>query len=141
MAGSALRPLQGGSRRTTLLREPRKPVSCTRTEERHAESVSSREPRAEAVRREVVSAAPPPLPPPVHGGVTISGTSGWARSSMPPEFQLSHRHPLFGSECSLSSEIHFDAPSNTWSDVACIDDSFISSSFLDLNFLVPMRRF
>lgn len=89
MAGSPLRPLQGGSRRTTLLREPRKLVSRTRTEERHA-GWSSR------ARREV-SAAP--------GGVTSSGTSGGPRSSMPLPCQRSHRNPPCSdaSRCSHSS--------------------------------------
>lgn len=106
MAGSPLRPLQGGSSRTTLLREPRKLVSRTRTEDRQVEggSRSSREPRADAARREVVSA--PPAPPPAHGGgVTINGTSGGPRSSMPLPHQCSHRNPPSSdaSECSHSS--------------------------------------
>lgn len=101
MAGNPLRPLQGGSSRTTLLREPRKLVSRTRTEERQVEGGgSSREPRAEAARREVVSAAPP-----AHGGVTINGTSGGPRSSMPLPRQRSHRNPPCSdaSKCSHSN--------------------------------------
>lgn len=102
MAGNPLRPLQGGSRRTTLFREPRKLVSLTRTEERQVEGGgSSREPRADAARREALNAAPAPA----HGGVTINGTSGGPRSSIPLPHQRSHRNPPCSdaSRCSHSS--------------------------------------
>lgn len=127
MAGNPLRPLQGGSRRTTLLREPRKPVSRTRTEERHVDGGgSSREPRAEAARREVVSAAPPA---PAHGGDTISGTSGGPRSSMPLPRQRPHRNPPCSdaSRCSHSSTARSKADADSRSAIAvfCIDDRFI----------------
>lgn len=120
MAGNPLRPLQGGSRRTTLFREPRKLVSRTRTEERQVEGGgSSREPRAEAARREVVSAAP------AHGGVTINGTSGGPRSSMPLPRQRSHRNPPCSdaSRCSHSSTAlsKADAVSSRAMAVFCID--------------------
>lgn len=126
MAGSPLRPLQGGSRRTTLLREPRKPVSWTRTEERQVEGGgSSHEPRAESARREVVSAAPPQ---PEHGGVTISGTSGGPRISMPLPHQRSHRNPPCSdaSRCSHSSTERSKADAFSRSAIAvfCIDARF-----------------
>ncbi|CAK1548562.1 unnamed protein product [Leptosia nina] len=119
MAGNPLRPLQGGSSRTTLLREPRKLVSRTRTEERQVEGGgSSRELRVEAARREVGSAAP------AHGGVTISGTSG-GRSSMPLPRQRSHRKPPCSdaSRCSHSSTAlsNADADSSRAIAVFCID--------------------
>lgn len=122
MAGNPLRPLQGGSRRTTLLREPRKPVSRTRTDERQVEGGgSSREPRAEAARREVVSAAPPPA----HGGVTINGISGGPRSSMPLPRQRSHRNPPCSdaSKYSHSSTAFSKADADSRSAIAvfCID--------------------
>lgn len=136
MAGSPLRPLQGGSRRTTLLREPRKPVSWTRTEERQVEgSWSSREPRAERARREVVSAAAPPP----HDGVTISGTSGGPRSSMPLPRQRSHRNPPCSdaSECSHSSTARSkaDAFSNSAIAVFCIEAQSIPFHTLHSSFL------
>lgn len=125
MAGNPLRPLHGGSRRTTLLREPRKPVSRTRTDERHVEGGgSSREPRADAARRDVVRAAPAPA----HGGDTISGTSG-ARSSMPLPRQRSHRNPPCSdaSRCSHSSTARSNADADSRSAIAvfCIDDRSI----------------
>lgn len=83
MAGKPLRPLQGGSRRTTLFREPRKPVSRTRTDDRQADW-SSHEPRADAARREVVKLVPDVWPCGA-SGVTNSGTSD-GRS-------ISHRSP------------------------------------------------
>lgn len=142
MAGSPLRPLQGGSRRTTLLREPRKPVSRTRTEERQVEGgPSSREPRAEAARREVVSAAPPPPPAPAHGGVTINGTSGGPRSSMPLPRQRSHRNPPCSdaSRCSHSSTAlsNADADSSRAIAVFCIDALFRSADSRNDSFLRP----
>lgn len=129
IAGSPLSPLQGGSRRTTLLREPRKPVSRTRTEERHVEgSWSSREPRAEAVRRDVVSAAPAPPAPPV--GVTTSGTSAGPRSSIPLPRQRSHRNPPCSdaSRCSHSSTALSNADTDSSRAIAefCIDALFSS---------------
>lgn len=137
MAGSPLRPLQGGSRRTTLLREPRKPVSRTRTEERQVEGrPSSREPRVEAARREVVSAAPPPA---AHGGVTINGTSGGPRSSMPLPRQRSHRNPPYSdaSRCSHSSTAlsNADADSSRAIAVFCIDALFRSAGTWNVSFL------
>lgn len=123
MAGSPLRPLQGGSSRTMLLREPRKLVSRTRTDDRQVEggnSASSREPRADATRRDVVSAPPTP---PAHcggGGVTINGTSGGPRSSMPLPRQRSHRNPQCSddSECSHSSTASSKAVSLSRSAIA-----------------------
>lgn len=129
MAGSPLRPLHGGSKRTTLLREPRKPVSRTRTEERQVEGGgSSRDPRADATRREVVSAAPPA---PAHGGVTINGTSGGPRSSMPLPHQRPHRNPPCSdaSKCSHSSTAFSKADADSRSAIAvfCIDATITSA--------------
>lgn len=128
MAGNPLRPLQGGSRRTTLLREPRKPVSRTRTEERQVDGGgSSREPRAEAARREVVSAAPAAAAP--AGGLASSGASGGPRSSMPRTRQRPHRNPPCSdaSRCSHSSTARSNAVAVSSSAIAvfCIDDRFI----------------
>lgn len=121
MAGSPLRPLQGGSSRTMLLREPRKLVSRTRTDERQVEGGgSSREPRADATRRDVVSAPPPPLL-----SVTINGTSGSLRSSMPLPHRRSHRNPPCSDapRCSHSSTARSKAVTVSRSAIAvfCID--------------------
>lgn len=128
MAGSPLMPLQGGSSRTTLLREPRKLVSRTRTDDRHVESGgSSREPRADATRRDVVSAPAERAPPPAHGGVTINGTSGGPRSSIPLPRQRSHRNPPCSddsdSALSHSSSARSKAVADSRSAIAvfCID--------------------